>query len=486
MIKIIYYAIAISLLLLTCSNHDRSNPFDPQGINWNPPVLTHVHDTTVSTTSTVRICVNAVIAKSGSAIKKYLWDIGANGWDDSTTEPAHNFADPAGGPMKIVWAAQNSEGIMIKDTFVIIFDRPPTNPLVTPGSWLSFDSSTAKGTVPLTLSASDPDLPYDTLTYTLFTGTSSGSLTQVYSGKTAQYNISNVDSNAYVYWQLKVRDLYGDSAVAEGAFNSAKPGPPPTTVPFTPTILSASASDGQVTIVWNSIPGATSYNLYYKAKYTVDTTSWFKLTGVISPKTIINLINGTEYMFNVSAVNIIGESDLSSVETAMPWGNITVTDIDGNVYNTVAIGTQVWMVENLRTTRYNDGTAIPLVTNDTTWSALKIPGYCWFFNDSARGSILYNWYAVETGKLAPKGWHVPSQTEWEELIRLMDGMCYEQQLGYRDDNSGQFKDSFGTCWWTSTPLLGDASQSWNYRCYAGLDRGYNVKSRGLSVKCIKD
>lgn len=98
----------------------------------------------------------------------------------------------------------------------------------------------------------------------------------------------------------------------------------------------------------------------------------------------------------------------------------TVTDIDGNVYTTVKIGNQIWTVENLRTTKYNDGTPIPLVTDNTAWAALRTQGYCYYHNTTDTEKIkkygaLYNWYVVETKKLAPKGWHVPSDYEWNVL-----------------------------------------------------------------------
>jgi len=99
---------------------------------------------------------------------------------------------------------------------------------------------------------------------------------------------------------------------------------------------------------------------------------------------------------------------------------LTVTDADGNVYSTVKIGNQVWTVENLRTTKYNDGTPIPLVKDSSAWVALKTPGYCYYNNTSNAGIIkkngaLYNWYVVNTDKLAPKGWHVPTDEEWTQL-----------------------------------------------------------------------
>lgn len=97
----------------------------------------------------------------------------------------------------------------------------------------------------------------------------------------------------------------------------------------------------------------------------------------------------------------------------------TVTDIDGNQYGTVKIGSQIWMKENLKTTKLNDGTTITNVTDNAAWGALTTPGRCWYDNDEASNGdiygILYNWYTVETAKLCPAGWHIPSDAEWKIL-----------------------------------------------------------------------
>ncbi|MFA5045403.1 MAG: FISUMP domain-containing protein [Paludibacter sp.] len=116
----------------------------------------------------------------------------------------------------------------------------------------------------------------------------------------------------------------------------------------------------------------------------------------------------------------------STVVTDVPIAGKTInfdfvacTDVDGNNYKVVKIGTQTWMAENLKTTKYNDGTAIPYVTDNTAWYNLSTPAYCWYNNDSTTYKntygVLYNWYAVNTAKLAPTGWHVPTDVEWTTL-----------------------------------------------------------------------
>lgn len=89
----------------------------------------------------------------------------------------------------------------------------------------------------------------------------------------------------------------------------------------------------------------------------------------------------------------------------------TINDIDGNRYRTIQIGEQTWMAKNLKTTTYKDGTPIELVTNNNNWSEDSIGAYCWYNNDEEIGNIygaLYNYYAVETNKICPDGWHVPT------------------------------------------------------------------------------
>ena len=110
----------------------------------------------------------------------------------------------------------------------------------------------------------------------------------------------------------------------------------------------------------------------------------------------------------------------------------TVTDIDGNVYKTVKIGSQEWMAENLKTTKFNDGKPIPLISDNYMWNFLTDPRFCWYNNDSISNKKnyggLYNWYTVNTDKLCPVGWHVPTDAEWITLFTYLRG---EQVAGGR-------------------------------------------------------
>jgi uncharacterized protein (TIGR02145 family) len=139
----------------------------------------------------------------------------------------------------------------------------------------------------------------------------------------------------------------------------------------------------------------------------------------------------------------------------------TLTDIDGNMYNIVVIGSQIWLAQNLKTTKYNDGSSIPLVADNGTWTNLTTAGYCWN-GDDAYGAF-YNWYAVNTGKLAPKGWHVPTETDWLTL---------QSYLGGPTVAGGKLKET-GTSHWNS-PNTGATNESG----FLALPGGYRSTVNG--------
>ncbi len=201
---------------------------------------------------------------------------------------------------------------------------------------------------------------------------------------------------------------------------------------------------------------------------------------------------------------------------------ITAVDIDGNSYTTVRINHQVWMAENLKTTILNDGTIIPLVHDSTEWAASSTPACCWAFNEiyyKKDYGALYNWYAVNTGKLCPTGWHVPSDDEWSALISYLGGEYVAGGKlketgtshwfspnndatnetgfsalpgGFRDPDGSFSKlghNGFSGFWWTSSDS--SATDGFAYGLYYPSSyvsrRGvsYN-KKMGFSVRCLKD
>jgi uncharacterized protein (TIGR02145 family) len=216
-------------------------------------------------------------------------------------------------------------------------------------------------------------------------------------------------------------------------------------------------------------------------------------------------------------------------------GSSTVTDIDGNVYNTVLIGSQCWMKENLKTTTYNNGTVIPNVTDEGAWVNLTSGAFVWYGNDiSWKDSYgaLYNWYAVDADGLCPNGWHVPTDNEWTELTDFIGGTgpphgnelksCRQvnSPLGGSCNTSEHprwgediWDGNFGTddygfsglpggardfsgafhyigdsgIWWSSTET--SSTSAWYralYYSYGYVDVSVSLKRDGFSVRCLRD
>ena len=145
----------------------------------------------------------------------------------------------------------------------------------------------------------------------------------------------------------------------------------------------------------------------------------------------------------------------------------SVSDLEGNSYKTIKIGTQVWMAENLRSTRLNDNTPILKAHFPQDWSDSKTPGYNWCEEDSVNYSTtfgaIYNYYAVNTGKLCPVGWHVPSDDEWDTLISFLGGrdvaapkLIETGSIHWKSPNDGATNESG----FTALPGLGGSSEGW--------------------------
>lgn len=234
---------------------------------------------------------------------------------------------------------------------------------------------------------------------------------------------------------------------------------------------------------------------------------------------INDLSVNTSYYVRAYATNSFGTSYGNQlVFVTIPPGE--VSDNDGNVYKTVTLGKQIWMTENLKTTKYSDGTEIHLVADNTQWSSLTTGAFCWYRNDKAKYRNLfgayYNFHAVNTGKLCPTGWHVPTDTEWMELTtylgnneggKLKEPGIYPISSWYQPNseatnetgfnaraggqrfNSGSFYyDGYYGYWWCSQEP--SQSSAW-YRSMGSMhsDVGRmwgDNKKQGFSVRCIKD
>jgi len=286
---------------------------------------------------------------------------------------------------------------------------------------------------------------------------------------------------------------------------------------FATSLSTTISNDGGAPITAKGICWSTSQNPTLSNSKTNDGTG---AGSFISSLTGLSPI--TTYYARSYATNSVGTVYGTQVSFTTYYGE--VTDIDGNIYQTVKIGNQIWMAENLKTTKFRDGTAITLVTDNTAWANLTTPGYCWYNNDATANKnvygALYNWYAVIPNKLAPTGWHVPTDNEWEQLAIFVNeikgpfnkidddwigvGKYLKATSGWNNNDLGT--DEFGFSgngggnrptlsifreigtngsWWSAT--LYDGSNAWrrfleynstNFNRYIGLN------DEGFSVRCI--
>jgi uncharacterized protein (TIGR02145 family) len=247
---------------------------------------------------------------------------------------------------------------------------------------------------------------------------------------------------------------------------------------------------------------------------------------------ITGLSHQIEYYVRAYATNSKGTAygeELSFTTTADYTGESgTIEDAAGNIYRTIGIGSQIWMAENLKTSKFNDGSTIPMGIDNDDRPYLSVPGYSWYNNDSSTYKetygALYNWYAVETGKLCPVGWHVAYDGDWSQMILSLDPNAIlndhdnlESQIAggklkeagtihWLSPNMGATNETGFTAlpggarhgdgtfygigsrgfWWISGSSSELGSYQYMYYAHSGLERYSMYKNYGCSVRCLKD
>lgn len=228
----------------------------------------------------------------------------------------------------------------------------------------------------------------------------------------------------------------------------------------------------------------------------------------------------TDYYVRAYASNSVGTGYGNEIQFTTADG---VMDVDGNVYSKVTITMsdgkkQVWLAENLKTTKYNDGISILNLTDNTAWAGLTDGAYSWYNNDEATYKnpygALYNWHAVNSGKLCPENWHVPTKAEWLKLVisvggeDLGGGYLKEADTvhwlspnthgsnffgftalpgGTRSGIDGSFRSICRTgYWWSSTSISYSAWERLMYYDKSKISELQDLKTSGKSVRCLRD
>ncbi len=340
----------------------------------------------------------------------------------------------------------------------------------------------------------------------------------------ASANISGLNGGTTYHFRVKAVNSLGTSYGKDLTFTTAEQ--LPSAITLIPDYLTNTSVKLKGTVNPNEL------STYVTFEYWTDINLINYVTAAQSPLSggsdnlvsanIADLNPDKTYSFRVTAENAKGISN-GEILIFKTLKNDQIADIEGNAYNAVSIGTQVWMMENLKTTKFNDGTEIPNVTDifNGVWAGLNTPAYCWYNNEKGYKSdygALYNWYTIKSGNLCPSGWHIPTHAEWTILVDYCGGVNvagnklkgntataqWNPAQNYFDMTNetgftalpgasrypeGIFWLNMGYMgsWWTSSEL--DLNNSWMRRMVNKPGIVYvetGNKKYGLSVRCIKD
>jgi len=285
----------------------------------------------------------------------------------------------------------------------------------------------------------------------------------------------------------------------------------------------------RVNLIWTSTDGAEEYIVLVSSNNEFSDTE-YSITTSDTTVTTDALADGTHY-WKVRAKNSVGNYGGWSSYFTFSIGVSTITDIDGNVYQTIQIGNQEWMAENLKVSHYRNGDAIPTGHSNSEWENLSTGAYAVYNGNESNADTygyLYNWFAVDDSRnIAPEGWHVPTDDEWKELemhlgmsqseaddtgcngtnegsklagnADLWNSGALENNSefgssgftalpgGYRDLDGNYYGMGYLGYFWSSTEL--SSCSAWSRTLgYSGSDVSRYVygKRVGFSVRCIRD
>ena len=391
---------------------------------------------------------------------------------------------------------------------------------ITPSSVTAGGEVTADGNLTVTERgvALDTD-PNPTTSGTKFSsGSGVGSFTVTLSG---------LNANTVYHLRAYAINAKGVSYGETRMFTSASNLPALTTTQVSAITLNSAASGGSIssdgggTITARGVCWSTSQNPTISDNKTVDGGGAGSFASSLN-----NILPSTTYYVRAYATNNAGTAYGTQISFSTLAGLI---DVDGNVYNSVVIGTQTWMKENLRVSKYRNGDAVPMVTGNAAWDQQVAGAFCYYNNDSNIDPVygkLYNWYAAtDVRGLCPTGWHLPSDQEWIELENFLGGAAVAggsmkipgttywnspntgatnssnfsaPAAGLRRDGNGNPNEmgvfyvlGINGVWWTATEL-NSTNAWWHTIDFAHVDASRaagdaeNNKGSGFSVRCIKD
>jgi uncharacterized protein (TIGR02145 family) len=330
--------------------------------------------------------------------------------------------------------------------------------------------------------------------------------------------ISGTPKQAYTFQYLFVLSVNcGQPLIATGTIVVT-----PATEPDAPTGVVATAGDGSASVAFVAPSNDGGSDIW--GYDVVSNPGGFIEIGATSPIIVTGLTNGTSYTFTVVARNDVGPSEPSAPSAAVTPAappsacpTTKVEDRNGNEYNTVGIGTQCWMKENLKVTKYNNGDEIPDVTSNPSWGLLTTGARAEYVSSGVTGYVstygyLYNWYAAtDSRKICPTGWHVPTDAEWTTLTNTLEGESFAGTFMKKDDallwstNSGTNSSGFSALpggiresdgsfyeirnnasFWSAT---GDGDSAFRRLLFSQLSFVSQLildKRSGLSVRCLRD